>query len=221
MYTTQSVIFIVSPLFPLLFMRKLYTPFIVLSLMMLSACQTSSLSETEKAPVPESNTVFSGKSHEIDKSQSVLSFTGKSNVINHEGKFNTYTATVTLDSAEPANLEKASIEAEIDITSVEIDAAGLQAHLAKADFFDVAQFPAATFTSSKIVHISGNAYDVTGDLTIKGITKTVTVRTEITDDYLSAKYDLPRKDFGIGNDSYGSKLLEPLVPVNVKFVFQK
>ena len=221
MYTTQSVIFIVSPLFPLLFMRKLYTPFIVLSLMMLSACQTSSLSETEKAPVPESNTVFSGKSHEIDKSQSVLSFTEKSNVINHEGKFNTYTATVTLDSAEPANLEKASIEAEIDITSVEIDAAGLQAHLAKADFFDVAQFPAATFTSSKIVHISGNAYDVTGDLTIKGIAKTVTVRTEITDDYLSAKYDLPRKDFGIGNDSYGSKLLEPLVPVNVKFVFQK
>jgi len=42
---------------------------------------------------------------------------------------------------------------------------------------------------------------------------------EITDAALTAHYDLPRQEFGIGNDSYGDKLLDPLVPVDVKLVF--
>lgn len=201
-------------------MRILVTPLFILTALALSACQTSSLTEVEQAPVPESDTVFSGEMKQIDKSQSVISFVGKSNLVNHEGKFNEYSATVVLDKETPADLEKASITAEIDITSVIVDAQGLQGHLQKDDFFSTETYPKATFVSTSIVSKGGNLYDVTGDLTIKDVTKSVTITAEITDDYLTATYELPRADFGIGNDSYGEKLLEPTVPVTIKLVFQ-
>ncbi|MBP9850873.1 MAG: YceI family protein [Candidatus Peribacteraceae bacterium] len=201
-------------------MKKFVTPFLLVAALSLGACQTSSLNEDEMAPVPESDTAFSGELRQIDKSKSVISFVGKSDVINHEGKFNEYSATVTLDEETPADLEKATIAAEIDITSVVIDAAGLQDHLLKDDFFATETYPTATFASTSIVSKGGNMYDISGDLTIKGVTKSITFTAEITDDYLTAQYDLPRAEFGIGNDTYGQKLLEPTVPVDIKLVFQ-
>lgn len=193
----------------------------LLSLSTLAACSTSSLTENERASVTETDTAFSGEYKEIDKDRSVISFTGKSNIINHEGKFNEYTADVTLDATEPANLEKASIRAEIDLASTEVDAAGLQGHLQRDDFFAVDTHPKATFVSTRIVSKGGNMYDITGDLTVKGITESVTIPAEITDEYLLATYDFPREDFAIGNDSYGNKLLESTVPVTIKLVFKK
>ncbi|UPA22972.1 YceI family protein [Candidatus Peribacteria bacterium] len=202
-------------------MRQLSIPVLALSLVTLAACQTSSLTEDEKATVVETETAFSGELREIDAAQSVISFTGKSNIINHEGKFPNYTAQVTLDADEPSNLEKAQISAEIDVATVEVDAAGLQGHFMKDDFFAVETYPKATFVSTDIVSKGDNMYAVTGDLTIKGTTKSVTIDAEITDDYLTATYDLPRLDFGIGNEAYGQKLLEPMVPVSIKLVFKK
>lgn len=201
-------------------MRTFVPTLLAVVTLTLSACQTSSLTENEQAPVPESNTAFSGEVKQIDKSQSVISFVGKSDVINHEGKFKEYNATITLDKETPADLEKASISAEIDMTSVVVDAAGLQGHLLKEDFFSTESHPKATFISTGIVSKGGNLYDVSGNLTIKGVTKSVTLNAEITNDYLTAHYELPRADFGIGNDSYGKKLLEPTVPVDIKLVFQ-
>lgn len=192
-----------------------------LSLVALSACKTSSLTEAEKAPIVDTEIAFSGEMKEIDMSQSVISFIGGSDVIDHEGKFETFTADVDLDDDEPANLEKASITATVDITSVKTDAGGLDGHLQKADFFNTASGSTATFVSTKIEHENGNHYDVTGDLTVKGVTKSVTLEVEITNDYLLAMYDFPRKEWGIGNDSYKDKLLDEYVPITVKLVFKK
>lgn len=200
-------------------MKLLSIPVLALSVLTLGACQTSSLSEAEKEPVVETETSFSGELREIDKSQSVISFTGKSNIINHEGKFPNYTAEVTLDADEPANLEKATISAELDVATIEVDAPGLQGHFMKDDFFAVETYPKATFVSTDIVSKGDNMYAITGDLTVKGTTKSVTIDAEITDAYLTAEYDFPRMDFGIGNESYGQKLLEPMVPVSIKLVF--
>lgn len=200
---------------------KKFTPLVILGFLVLSACQSSSLSESESSPVPESETAFSGNLREIDKSKSVISFIGKSDVVDHEGKFNDYVSTVTLDPQNPADLEKASITVDIDIASVEVDSEGLQGHLLRDDFFAAETYPRATFVSTKIVSMGENRYEVTGDLTLKGVTKSVVITAEITDDYLMAQYELPRKDFGIGNDTYGQKLLASTVPVNVKLVFQK
>lgn len=194
---------------------------IALSVLALAACQTSSLTDAEKAQVVETETAFSGELKEIDAEQSAISFFGQSDVIDHEGKFTRYTASVDLDETEPANLEKASITAEIDLTSAETDAPGLTGHLQKADFFNTASGSTATFTSTSIVSKGDNMYDVTGDLTVKGQTKSVTFPAEITDEYLIASYEFPRKEWGVGNDSYGAKLLEDMVPVTVKLVFKQ
>ncbi|TSD00607.1 MAG: hypothetical protein Greene101449_79 [Candidatus Peregrinibacteria bacterium Greene1014_49] len=56
---------------------------------------------------------------------------------------------------------------------------------------------------------------------MKGTTKSITFNAEITNDSLTAHYDVSRADFGIAKDTYGQKLLEPMVPVDVKLVFTK
>lgn len=192
---------------------------IVSAALMLSACQTSSLTDAERAPVPETDEAFSGEIHQIDREQSSISFVGKSNLLNHEGKFTDYSADVTLDPADPADLEKASITASVQIASVETDAPGLDGHLQKDDFFAAELYPAAHFSSTSITRIEGNTYMVTGDLTVRDTTKEISFEAEITNAGISAQFDFPRAEFGIGNESYGEKLLEPTVPVNVKIVF--
>lgn len=201
-------------------MRNALLP-IALSALTLVACSTSSLTDAEKASVTETDFAFSGELTGIDTEQSVLSFVGGSDVIDHQGKFTRYTADLDLDDAEPSNLEKASIRAEVDLTSAVTDAEGLNGHLQKADFFDTASGATANFESTSIVSKGDNMYDVTGTLTLKGFTKEITFPAEITNDYLLATYDLPRKEFNIGNDTYGSKLLDEAVPVSVKLVFTK
>lgn len=192
---------------------------LALSVLALAACQTSSLTDAEKAEVVETETPFSGELKEIDAERSVISFVGGSDVIDHEGKFTRYTATVDLDETDPANLENATIAAEVDLTSAETDAPGLTGHLQKADFFNTASGATATFASTRIESLGDNRYAVTGDLTLKGQTQEISFEAEITDSYLTATYDFPRKEWGIGNDHYGQKLLDETVPVSVKLVF--
>lgn len=201
-------------------MRTAFLP-IALSALALAACSTSSLTDAEKAPVEQTDAAFTGEISGIDAEQSVLSFMGGSDVIDHQGKFTRFTADVELDTAEPENLEKATITAEIDLTSAVTDADGLNGHLQKADFFNTASGAVATFTSTSIVAKGDNMYDVSGTLELKGMTKDISFPAEITDEYLLATYDLPRKEFGIGNDTYGSKLLDETVPVTAKIVFTK
>lgn len=201
-------------------MRKAL-PLLLLSALSLAACQTSSLTDAEKAEVVPTDSAFDGTPKEIDMDQSVISFVGGSDVIDHQGKFTRFTAEVTLDETEPSDLEDAKISATVDLTSAVTEAEGLNGHLQKADFFNTASGSTATFVSTAIEHEDGNHYDVTGDLTLKGQTKPVTFETEITNDYLLATYDLPRKEWNIGNDTYGQKLLDETVPVTVKLVFKK
>lgn len=125
-----------------------------------------------------------------------------------------------MNPADPTNIERASIAIAIDLTKVDTDADGLNAHLMKPDFFDTEKFPTASFVSQSVSKIGDNQYVLAGDLTMKGQTKSVSMNAEITDAYLMTSFDVPRKEFGIGSDSYGDKLLDPLVPVEVKLYFQ-
>ena len=126
---------------------------------------------------------------------------------------------MTPDATDPADFTKATVEVMIDVTSIYSDSNGLTGHLQKEDFFDVANHPEATFTSTQIVKTGDRTYDITGDLMIKGVTKTVTFSATVSDSTIVATYDLPRRDFGIGNDHYGDKLLDEQVPVTVTLVF--
>ena len=156
----------------------------------------------------------------MDETQSTLTFVGGSTIIDHEGSFKTFDVTLTPDTTNPADLENASLEVRVDVASVETDSAGLDGHLMKEEFFDVENYPEVTFTSTDIRAEGDNRYSIVGDLTVKGMTKNVTLDASVTDAGMTVVFDLPRKEFVIGNDSYGDKLLDDIVPVNAEIVFE-
>ncbi len=119
------------------------------------------------------------------------------------GQFRTFTATATGDPAEP---EKATIEATIDVGSVDTGNEKRDSHLKSADFFDVEKFPKMTFKSKKIEPAGAGKYKVTGDLTLHGVTKEVVLDIEgptkpitmgNTKSGAHATTKINRKDFGI------------------------
>ena len=90
------------------------------------------------------------------------------------GRFAIKEGTVDLD---PANVTGSSVEALIDVASVDTGEAQRDGHLRSPDFFDTAKFPTATFKSTKITK-TGEGYDVVGDLNLHGVTKPVTLHME-------------------------------------------
>ncbi len=201
-------------------MRRLL-PVVLVSLA-LAACAAEV--SPQQAPVLEQKTAFTGTATTVNPAQSSITFVGKSSIVDHPGRFERFTATLTPDATTPADLSKASFKATIDLTSVKTDSEGLDGHMQKEDFFDTAKFPEASFVSTSIVaepEDGANHYDIIGDLAIKGVTKSVTAEALITDEGLTATFEIPRKEYGVAKDSYKDKLLDDMVPVTVTLVFTK
>lgn len=144
--------------------------------------------------------------YQIDPKHSAARFKVRHMMIaNVGGEFNNVSGTVDFDADKP---DQSRIDASIDANSLHLGDPQRDAHVKGADFFDVAQFPTITFKSSKVA-AAGSGYKVTGDLTLHGVTKPVTlsvdsVSPEVTDPWslqrrgLSAITTINRKDFGMG-----------------------
>ncbi len=93
------------------------------------------------------------------------------------GQFVNVQATLNLD---PANPSASSLTATIPLTDVDPNSDGLKAHLQTADFFDTANHPVATFVSRSVTVDSNDANEavVVGDLTLRGVTRPVTMEVE-------------------------------------------
>ena len=96
-------------------------------------------------------------------------------VSNVKGVFSKSKGVVTIDDGDITRLK---VNLAIDSASVDTNHGKRDDHLRSADFFDVAQFPAITFVSRKVTQSGPDRLKVTGDLTIKGVTKEVTVDLE-------------------------------------------
>ena len=94
------------------------------------------------------------------------------------GRFKQFTGKVELDEA---NLTKSQVDISIKTESIDTDDAKRDEHLRSPDFFDAKKFPTLTFKSTKIAKVGGKKYKLTGDLTIHGVTKNVTLDAEISD----------------------------------------
>lgn len=97
-------------------------------------------------------------------------------VTEQNGEFTKATGTLTMAD----NLEDSSITVEIDANSVSSGFDALDEHLKSADFLDVEKYPTLTFTSTEVVSTGDNTMDVTGDLTIHGVTQPVTLKAIMT-----------------------------------------
>jgi polyisoprenoid-binding protein YceI len=110
----------------------------------------------------------------VDASHSSIDFSVKHMMIAKvKGSFESFEASI---EADPADLTTANIEFKVDLNSVNTKNADRDNHLRSADFFDVENHPSMTFKSNSIVKTDDGEYDVTGDLTLHGVTKTETFK---------------------------------------------
>ncbi|MFJ2717316.1 YceI family protein [Streptomyces sp. NPDC087437] len=112
----------------------------------------------------------------IDPAHSTLGFVARhAMVTNVKGKFNDFTGSLHLDGTDPA-ASTASIDVKMD--SIDTGSADRDGHLKSADFFKTEEFPQMTFRSTKAEAVGGDDYRITGDLTILGVTKQLTIELE-------------------------------------------
>ncbi|MBE4907481.1 YceI family protein [Bacillus luteolus] len=105
----------------------------------------------------------------VDPTHSSVEFSIKHMMFtNVRGAFNSFDATIV---ADPTDLTSADITFSVDLASIDTRNADRDNHLRSADFFDVENKPSMTFTSTNISRKSDNEYDVTGDLSLNGVTK--------------------------------------------------
>lgn len=93
------------------------------------------------------------------------------------GRFDTITGTFNLDADKPEN---SMVDVTIDANSINTANGKRDGHLKSPDFLDVKQFPNATFKSKSVAKKGDHMYAVTGDLTLHGVTKSVTIDMEHT-----------------------------------------
>lgn len=143
----------------------------------------------------------------IDPAHSVLGFSVKHMMFTTaRGRFSDFSGTIEFD---PENVAASSVEVTIDTASINTSTADRDAHLRSADFFDVDEHPTATFRSTSVEADEDDDDDflIHGELTIKGITKPVTLKAEYEGTGVNpwgvevagfeAKGKFNRKDFGL------------------------
>jgi polyisoprenoid-binding protein YceI len=146
----------------------------------------------------------------IDPAHSSADFKVKHMMISHvKGSFAGISGALT-EHATDSSLS--SVDASIDLTTLNTGDAQRDGHLKSADFFDTEKFPTMTFKSTTVTKKSDDVYSVTGDLSIHGVTKAVTFAVEgpsapgkdpwgNTRIGLSATTKINRKDFGLSWNS--------------------
>ena len=135
----------------------------------------------------------------ITPQNSKVEFIGSKVTGSHNGSFEKFSGEIDYAGAP----EKSRVSVTIDTDSITADDANLTKHLKTADFFDVAKFPQATFVSTEIKPggTGGASHTITGNLTLHGVTKSVTfpATINVTPDVanVDANFSINRKDFGI------------------------
>ncbi|WP_411739243.1 YceI family protein [Peribacillus sp. S4] len=105
----------------------------------------------------------------VDPTHSAIEFSVKHMMIAKvKGSFNKFEASIL---ANPSDLTTAEIDFTVDVASIDTRNADRDNHLRSADFFDVEKNPTLTFKSTKIVKTDEDEYDVTGNVTLNGVTQ--------------------------------------------------
>lgn len=141
----------------------------------------------------------------IDASHSSLQFTVRHLVVARvRGRFGRWTASLLVPEGD---LARAEVDALIDVSTIETGARDRDAHLRSADFFDTAQFPFATFRSSRFEPAREGAGRLFGALTIKDVARDIVVEVErlgrVTDPWrneraaFAVRASIDRTDFGL------------------------
>lgn len=144
-------------------------------------------------------------SYSIDPSHSRIGFVARHAMVTKvRGSFNEFEGSGRFDTEQPENSE---LSVTIQVASIDTRNADRDGHLRSNDFFDMETYPTITFSSTSVSAAGDDVYQVTGDLTIKGVTKSITFDLELTgtavDPYGNTRLGLEgstvinRKDWGV------------------------
>ncbi len=112
----------------------------------------------------------------IDAAHSRVGFVARHAMVTKvRGAFNEFEGKAVIDGDDPS---KSSVSVTVQVASVDTRNNQRDGHLRTNDFLDADKFPTITFASTAITHVEGNDFEVTGELTIKDVTKTVTLPLE-------------------------------------------
>jgi polyisoprenoid-binding protein YceI len=131
---------------------------------------------------------------------SKIEFVGTKKGGKHDGGFRQFTGTIDMPGAD---FTQATIRVEIQTGSIYTDTGKLTNHLKSPDFFDVRSHPKATFTSTSIKPSSaaGATHEITGNLTLHGVTKAITIPAKVKSDAngvaIEATFTIQREDFAM------------------------
>lgn len=173
---------------------------------------TSTVTTTSAAAGPATTaTVIAEKSK--------IEFTGAKVTGHHDGVFQKFNGQLMYSGATPTG-----INFDIDLASVKTDQAKLDGHLQTPDFFDVAKFPKATFTSTSITPgATPNDYTVSGTLDMHGVRKDVTfpvkVETSPAGVHAYSTFSINRQDWGIAYKGAADDLVKDDVAIRLDLWF--
>lgn len=123
--------------------------------------------------VTSCNVARAADTYTVDPVHSSISFMiSHAGISDIHGRFNDFSGKITIDKADPA---KSSFALTIPIETIDTNNVKRDEHLRAPDYFNVKQFPNMTFQSTKVKAVDGG-YEVTGDLTLHGVTKPVTLK---------------------------------------------
>ena len=165
--------------------------------------------------------------YNFDKAHSFIAFKVKhSGLVEVPGFFRDFTGAINYDAKDPA---KSTVEFTAKTTSVDTGVGARDNHLRTADFFDVEKFPDLTFKSTK-VEKKGSGWVVTGDFTLRGVIKSISIPFNIAGFLpadqrsggkmgVTAETTINRRDYGVnygGNMPNGTPLLSDEVKINLQ-----
>lgn len=114
--------------------------------------------------------------YDVDPSHSRVEFSVKHlGIANVKGSFGTFEGTLVVDG----DISTAKATGSVDVATVNTDEAARDEHLRSADFFDAEQFPKMTFASTAITAKGSDEFEIVGDLTLHGVTKSITLTAEV------------------------------------------
>jgi polyisoprenoid-binding protein YceI len=159
-----------------------------------------------------------GQKYSITPQHCKIDFIGSQVAGSHNGSFQKFSGEIDYNG----NPERSRVSVDIDTASLNADDPKLTEHLKTPDFFDVAKYPKATFVSTAIKPggDKGASHTVTGNLTLHGVTKSVSFPATIaaTADAINvdANFSINRKDFGINYAGPTNNLIRDDVVLTLK-----
>ena len=153
---------------------------------------------------------------DIDTSKSSIQAVGAKVTGSHDITFDEWSGTL-----ETNDDKLVGVSVTVQTASIRADHPKLTAHLQSPDFFDVEQFPTATFTSTALKKKKGEngaTHMLSGDLTMHGVTKAIAVPATVDGASLTTTFVIDRTDFGIVYPGMPDDLIRDDVTLTVKLV---